>query len=44
MGGLTQGYSDLADGQDKQQMMGQAAIMGNLQENKMLMGPQMQKK
>jgi len=41
MGGLTQGFSDLADGVEKQEMMSGKAIMGNMRENKQLMGPAM---
>ena len=42
MGGLTQGFADLATGEEKAEMMDPRAVMGNLQGNKMLMGPQMQ--
>lgn len=38
MGGLTAGYSDLIDGEEKNQMMDPKAIMGNLQEAKMIGG------
>ena len=41
MGGLTSGFSDLAHAEDKAEMMNPLAIMGNLEGNKMLMGPQM---
>eukprot|EP00350_Pseudokeronopsis_sp_OXSARD2_P006002 CAMPEP_0170541416 /NCGR_PEP_ID=MMETSP0211-20121228/1153_1 /TAXON_ID=311385 /ORGANISM="Pseudokeronopsis sp., Strain OXSARD2" /LENGTH=66 /DNA_ID=CAMNT_0010844129 /DNA_START=532 /DNA_END=732 /DNA_ORIENTATION=- len=41
MGGLTQGYSDLVEGEDKNQMMNPQAIMDNLQGGKMLKGGQM---
>lgn len=40
MGGLTSGFSDLADGQDKAQMMSPMAILNNLEGGNMLMGPQ----
>ena len=40
MGGLTQGYMDLVEGEDKAEFQNPAAIMGNLQANNMLMGPQ----
>ena len=39
MGGLSQGFLDLADGEDRAQMMNPAAIMGNLEHGNMLMGP-----
>ena len=38
MGGLTAGYSDLIDGQEKAEMMNPMAIMSNLEGGKMLMG------
>lgn len=41
MGGLTSGFSDLADGQDRANMMNPAAIMSNLEHGNMLMGPAM---
>jgi hypothetical protein len=41
MGGLSQGFIDLADGQDRAQMMSPQAIMGNLEHGNMLMGPNM---
>ncbi len=39
MGGLTAGFSDLLDGTEKQEQMSSKAIMGNLEANKMIMGP-----
>ena len=39
MGGLSQGFVDLADGQDRAQMMNPAAIMGNLEHGNMIIGP-----
>ncbi len=39
MGGLTQGFMDLVEGSDKNEMMNPAAIMGNLEHGNMLMGP-----
>ncbi len=41
MGGLSQGFMDLVEGQDRAQMMSPAAIMSNLEHGNMLMGPQM---
>ena len=41
MGGLSQGFIDLAEGQDRAQMMSPQAIMGNLEHGNMLMGPNM---
>ncbi|CDW85039.1 UNKNOWN [Stylonychia lemnae] len=41
MGGLTQGFMDLVEGQDKQDFQNPAAIMSNLQGGNMLMGSQM---
>lgn len=38
MGGLTQGYMDLVEGEDKAEFQNPMAIMDNLQANKMLMG------
>jgi len=36
MGGLTQGYSDLADGEDRAQLMNPQNIIGNLKEAEMI--------
>ena len=36
MGGLTNGYSDLADGEDRAQLMNPQNIIGNLQDAKMI--------
>lgn len=36
MGGLTAGFSDLADGEDRAQLMNPQNIIGNLQEAKMI--------
>lgn len=41
MGGLTQGYMDLVEGEDKKEMMSQQAIMDNLSDAKMIKGSQM---
>lgn len=41
MGGLSSGFMDLVDGQDKAQMMNPQAIMQNLEGGNMLMAPQM---
>lgn len=38
MGGLTSGFSDLADGEDRAQLMNPQAIMNNLNDAKMI-GP-----
>lgn len=42
MGGLTQGYSDLADAGEKMDMMDPKQIMDNMAYNNQLMGPSMQ--
>ena len=36
LGGLTQGFSDLADGEDRAQLMNPQNIIGNLKEAKMI--------
>ena len=36
MGGLTQGFSDLADGEDRAQLMNPQNIIGNLKEAEMI--------
>jgi hypothetical protein len=41
MGGLTQGFMDLVEGQDKLEFQDPAAIMSNLSHGNMLMGSQM---
>lgn len=41
MGGLSQGFVELADGQDRAQMMNPQAIMSNLEHGNMLMGANM---
>ena len=41
MGGLSQGFMDLVEGEDRAQMMSPNAIMGNLEHGNMLMGPNM---
>ena len=39
MGGLSQGFMDLVEGQDRANMMNPNAIMGNLEHGNMIMGP-----
>lgn len=36
MGGLTSGFSDLADGEDRAQLMNPNAVMNNLNEARMI--------
>ena len=41
MGGLTQGFMDLVEGQDKLEFQNPQAIMSNLEHGNMIMGSQM---